>query len=101
MSEPVERGLQRERTSLSWDRTGVAFMIVGALLLRGAGPPYLRVGHVPGLLTIALGAALVASASRFFSPDVEPVARPWLIRLVGVATTAVSIAALVTVLVGG
>jgi hypothetical protein len=97
MSQPGERGLQRERTSLSWDRTGVAFMVVGALLLRVAGPPYLRPAHVPGFLTVAFGAALVAAASRSFG-GASPRARPWLIRLVGVTATIVSVTALAMVL---
>lgn len=97
-SGPAERGLQRERTSLAWDRTGVAFMVVGALMLRVGGPPYLHIARVPAILTIILGAGLIVAASRLFTDQGTPVARPTLISMIGLATTLVSISSLGTVL---
>jgi uncharacterized membrane protein YidH (DUF202 family) len=59
-----ESGLQHERTTLAWDRTGVAFLVAGGLLLRVLDPPYLALRHVPGILGLAFGAALLAGAAR-------------------------------------
>lgn len=101
----MARGLQRERTALAWERTGLTFVVVGALLLRVGGAPYLHPRHVPGALGIVVGGAMVAGAMRAGGTAGTPgsVRRRRLValRLVGVAAAAVSVAALVVVLLGG
>jgi uncharacterized membrane protein YidH (DUF202 family) len=97
-----ERGLQRERTALAWDRTGVAFMVVGAFLLRVAGGPYPQLRHLPGAAAIAFGGGLVAGAGRGVgrAGDAagEPRARPRVVRLVSAALLLVCCASLALVL---
>jgi putative membrane protein len=93
-------GLQPERTALAWDRTGVAFLVVGALLVRASGPPYPSPRIVPGLVSLLLGASLVVASARWRGPE-RMAARPRLVRLVGSAAVLVSVAALWLVLVRG
>ncbi|KUL26924.1 YidH family protein [Actinoplanes awajinensis] len=61
--EPVDPGLQTERTYLAWQRTGLAFAGVGALLLRSclSDGTLLAVPGAGGLLT---GALLIIRAQR-------------------------------------
>lgn len=60
---PPDRGLQAERTTLSWTRTSFAFLVNGALLmvrnLHGSVRP---AGLIPALLAgvVALGTFLIA-----------------------------------------
>lgn len=103
-ADAAGRGLQRERTTLAWERTGLTFVVVGALLLRVGGDPYYHPRHVPGAVAILLGGAMVAAALRAGSTAGAPGrARRRLaaLRLVGVAAAGVSLAALVLVLLGG
>lgn len=55
----VDAGLQSERTYLAWQRTGLSFAAVGALLVHAAG----GIGHpfadIPGLFGLAAGAVIL------------------------------------------
>lgn len=55
-------GLQRERTYLAWQRTGLSFAGVGALLLHTADRTHHPLAYLPGILGLALGAVVLASA---------------------------------------
>lgn len=101
--EPSSGGsLPGERTALAWDRTGVAFVLVGVLLLRAGGAPYLELRHMPGAAAIVLGAVLAFGTVRRRRADVEPTTRRLLrLRLVGAAAVGVSASALVGVMLAG
>jgi uncharacterized membrane protein YidH (DUF202 family) len=93
-----QRGLQHERTSLAWDRTGVSYLIASALLVRVVGPPYASVRHLPAALGLLLGTALAAGAlERRETPDRPAGARPWAMRGVGAATLLLSASSLVAI----
>jgi uncharacterized membrane protein YidH (DUF202 family) len=99
-------GLQRERTTLAWERTGVGFIVAAALLLRAGGPPYSHPRHAPAALALLFGGALVYGAARRYRSleTLSPVSFPaptWWIRAVGGAAVAFSAAALVIVVIGG
>lgn len=89
MSPPATRGLQRERTALAWDRTGLALIAAGLLTVRAAGPPYVGWLPVPGYLTTLLGAGVLVHAGRRYGKDAEDTApiAPWLTRIVGGTVT--------------
>ncbi|ONH29224.1 hypothetical protein BL253_17285 [Pseudofrankia asymbiotica] len=53
--------MQSERTYLSWQRTGLGFAAIGALLLRRAFDGHLVLA-APGLLTLLAAALLTARA---------------------------------------
>jgi uncharacterized membrane protein YidH (DUF202 family) len=98
-TDPSARpGLQRERTILAWDRTGLAFMVVSALLIRVGGAPYDSPRHLPALLGILLGAWLVAGVTRGGLERPQVRARPRLVRAVGVAAVALVVASIAVVL---
>ena len=61
--QPQRRGLQTERTELSWERTAIGFLVSGAIpLLRPGGP--LAVGRTSLAITAVLLALLVVWLSR-------------------------------------
>lgn len=97
-------GLQHERTALAWDRTALALLVVGALSLRGAGPPLSSLRHVPGLLAVVVGALLLWLGSRRYrqretSVDSDhPLVRPGLVVVTGTTAFLVSLCALLLVL---
>jgi uncharacterized membrane protein YidH (DUF202 family) len=103
-----DAGLQQERTSLSWTRTALAVMAAGAVFLRGGEPPYHSPRHLPGIVAVVLGVALLLHGAQGRYERLhhvlghgKPVATPWLIRAVGVGVTLFSAAALALVLFGG
>jgi uncharacterized membrane protein YidH (DUF202 family) len=70
--EPLDPGMQAERTYLSWQRTGLVVGGVGALLLHTAidgHPPLVA----PGLLTLLIAAALTARARRRYRVTITTV----------------------------
>jgi uncharacterized membrane protein YidH (DUF202 family) len=99
-------GLQRERTSLAWERTGVGFIVAGALLMRVGGTPYHHPRHAPAALAILFGATLIYGAARRYHRHLEGrstafAAPQWWIRASGVIAVAFSAAALLIVVIGG
>ncbi|GAC1343452.1 MAG: hypothetical protein NVSMB29_16150 [Candidatus Dormibacteria bacterium] len=63
-------GLQNERTSLAWFRTGLSFAGVGALLLRSSDLLRLAVPGVLGALALAAGGAgLITAGLRYAHAD--------------------------------
>lgn len=62
-----ELGAQAERTALAWQRTGLALVGVGAVLLHVDGNGSNRLSLAVGLLDIAAGAVLgaVVAPSRY------------------------------------
>jgi uncharacterized membrane protein YidH (DUF202 family) len=96
-------GLQHERTALAWDRTGLGFMVFGALLLRAGDPPWHPLRHLPGALALGVGVALIVWAARRYRRQVsdrrtEPA--PAAVRLVAGLTVVCSLAALVLIVAG-
>jgi uncharacterized membrane protein YidH (DUF202 family) len=84
--EDADPGLARERTSLAWARTAIAFAAVGGVMLREE--------LIPGLIVLALSPlvwALGHVASR------APRGRPHAGRVLTVTVTVVTVAVLATV----
>jgi uncharacterized membrane protein YidH (DUF202 family) len=103
-SDPETPGLQHERTALAWDRTGLGFLVFGALLLRSGRPPFHPIRHLPGVAAIALGVGLLAwAASRYRSQmaDGRTTPAPGAVRLVAAAASVLSVGALVLIVAGG
>ncbi len=103
MSRLDRPGLQAERTGLAWERTSLALLVNGALLvlhhLRGTGPaglPLAGAGLVVALLCVVLGAR---RARRIRSGAPVAVARRSLL-LVGTAVVAFGLAVVVVLAVG-
>jgi uncharacterized membrane protein YidH (DUF202 family) len=68
--EPLDPGLQAERTYLAWQRTGLGLAAIGALLLHSAidgGQPL----AIPGALTLVVAAVLTARAQRRYRSTVS------------------------------
>jgi putative membrane protein len=62
------RAVQQERTALAWERTGVALMVAGALLLKHAIDAQASWAEVVGLLVVVSGAgSLLWSSHRYES----------------------------------
>ncbi len=59
---PAAAGAARERTSLAWRRTALAFAVNGVLLLR-AGDAWVQIA---GMAVLAAAAAIAAAASATF-----------------------------------
>lgn len=102
----LDIGLQHERTALAWDRTALALMVVGALVIRSVRELGWLWG-LPGYLTVAIGGVVLWLGSRHgrrqqadLRAGASPV-RPRLVLLVGVVAVGISLVALVLVLVLG
>ncbi len=102
----ADPGLQAERTYLSWQRTGLAFATVGALMLHVSSGQGNRWVDVPGLFGLIIGACILAFALLRYRTSVaaargeRPTAAAGLLRWVGVASTLLGLSGLVIVLVG-
>lgn len=96
----LDPGLQHERTALAWDRTGLALIITGALLVRAGAPPYDDLRHLPGYLAIGFGAVLFWWAARRYEirrhalRGGASVVRPGLVRVIGITTIALGLLAM-------
>lgn len=61
MSDPPDRGrspvrgLQRERTVLAWNRTGIAIVVVGLLLGRFAAANPFSIRSIPSVVGVSVG----------------------------------------------
>jgi uncharacterized membrane protein YidH (DUF202 family) len=89
--EDFDPGTARERTELAWSRTAISFVAVGAAIL--------RTSLAAGLVVLALGIP-IWSLRRLFPEAATTDARPRRLLLVAVTVTAVSLVALVVVLLG-
>lgn len=58
----VDAGLQSERTYLAWQRTGLSFAAVGALLIHAAGGVEHPLADIPGLAALVVGAIILLRA---------------------------------------
>jgi uncharacterized membrane protein YidH (DUF202 family) len=100
MADPV----QRERTALAWDRTGVAFLVGGLLYLRAAGGQSWW-WQVPSIAMVAAGCFLMLYGYRRYAraaagpPEPGTLGAPGLLRAVGLATIAFSLAAAALIVV--
>jgi uncharacterized membrane protein YidH (DUF202 family) len=79
-SGPLDSGLARERTSLSWTRTALSFAAVGGVVLKRE--------VVPGLILLALAPAIYLLGRLAYS-------RPEKLKLVTATIVAVALVALV------
>lgn len=97
-------GLQQERTSLAWDRTGLALMVASGLLLRVEGAPYPRLAHLLPAVTFLFGLVLVVVDRPRYLRRWRRLAAgggmldPAPVVAVGVAATVLGVVALLTVL---
>lgn len=96
-------GLQSERTSLSWYRSGLSFAGVGALLLHTGGFSH-PLSELPGIAALVVAAAIMGAAhlryrstGRSLARDDNPLPALWLPTVMTVALIALAGAALVVV----
>jgi uncharacterized membrane protein YidH (DUF202 family) len=87
-ADPVQA---RERTSLAWVRTAIAFAAVGGAVLKT---------NVPAGLTVLAMAPLIWQAGRLSRGTGAGKARPGQLLLIAAAVTAVALAVLLLVLLG-
>lgn len=89
--------LQQERTTLAWDRTGLALMVASGLLLRAAGPPYPRLLHVVPAVAFLVGLSLLFLGRRRYLRRWRglesglPILSPAPVAMVGVVTVVLGI----------
>lgn len=103
--DQFEDGLQRERTALAWNRTALALLVCGSLLIRHLGSPLFDLRHVPAYVALAAGAAVLVLAARderFRTRGDLRVAqlRPWRAWVVGVIALTLNVASLLIVAAG-
>lgn len=58
----ADPGLQSERTYLAWQRTGLTFAGVGALLVHAAGKLHNVLAYLPGAFGLAVAAIILLRA---------------------------------------
>ena len=106
MIEPTGRfedGLQRERTALAWNRTALALIVAGSLLIRYLGAPYFDLFHLPAYSTVVAGVVvlwLAATDARWRSHGGTAELRPRRAWGVGLITLALNISSLLIVAFG-
>lgn len=55
-ADSLDEQFSGERTDLSWNRSGLAILVCGAVVLRGlARPPYIPAQTVAGVVILAIG----------------------------------------------
>ena len=101
----ADPGLQSERTYLAWQRTGLAFAAVGALLGHAAIGLHHLLAYLPGVLGLAVGAAILLRALLRYR-SIEAAARgrrdassPRLAAALAAVATLLGVAGLVIVLI--
>jgi uncharacterized membrane protein YidH (DUF202 family) len=102
-ARPTIPGLQRERTALAWDRTGVAFLLAGLLFLRATGGASLW-WRIPSVLTVVFGSLLMLYGYRRYAraavgPAGGPLGTTGLLRVVGLVAIAFSLASAALIVV--
>ena len=101
----ADPGLQAERTYLAWQRTGLAFAAVGALLLHTSSQQHNRWVDLPGLFGLAVGALILLAALLRYRTSVAAArgerraAVGGVLLAVAAATLLLSLSGLVIVLV--
>jgi uncharacterized membrane protein YidH (DUF202 family) len=98
-----EDGLQRERTALAWNRTALALVVAGILLIRYLGAPYFDLFHLPAYSTLVAGIVvlwLAAIDDRWRSHSGSAQLRPRRAWAVGMITLALNISSLLIVAFG-
>jgi putative membrane protein len=97
--------VQHERTALAWERTGVALMVGGGLLLKHAIDSTTTWAEVLGLLVGATGAGILLWSSHRYESlhgvlrSDSDVTHPSMLRAVALVTVAVSAGALLLLIV--
>ncbi len=76
------RGLARQRTTLSWQRTALDFAVVGGLLLRAAGGASNPLRLMPAALALAMAAAVLLGVQLGARPGGRPPGR-WAVYCLG------------------
>lgn len=61
-TQGARRGLQNERTYLAWQRTGLSFAGVGALLLHMAVTNHRPMAYLPAIVGLLIGAVVLGAA---------------------------------------
>jgi uncharacterized membrane protein YidH (DUF202 family) len=98
-----EDGLQRERTALAWNRTALALIAAGSLLIQHLGAPYFDLLHLPAYSTVVAGIVvlwLAATDDRWRSHSGTAELRPTRAWAVGLVTLALNISSLLIVALG-
>jgi uncharacterized membrane protein YidH (DUF202 family) len=101
-SAQFEDGLQRERTALAWNRTALALIVAGSLLIQHLGPPFFDLIHLPAYCALIAGVVvlwLAATDDRWRSKSASGIAqlRPRRAWGVGLVTLTLNIASLLIV----
>lgn len=98
--------VQHERTALAWERTGVALMVAGALMLKHAIDSDATWAEALGILVIAAGAVTLLWSARRYEAlhrvlrSGAEVTHPTMFRTVAIVTMALSAGSLLLVLLG-
>lgn len=95
--------LQHERTSLAWERTAIAGMVLGLLMTRVGTVIHFGLGVI-GIVQVCLAAGMLVWSGKHYEDlhgrlrSGESPAHPEVARLVGIGTTvAIGLATLLTI----
>jgi len=69
----LDAGLQHERTTLAWERTGISAIVVGVLLARSAVEASQQLIALTGLAAAVVGALMMLWSSLLYSNRMEPI----------------------------
>lgn len=98
-------GGQHERTALAWERTAVALMVAGGLLLKHAIDSDAAWAEVLGLLGVTAGAGLLLWAARRYESlhgvlrSEADVIHPTMLRTVALTTVVLTVGAIALVVI--